>query len=152
MLRALLLRLKAENLPIYNHPWKRGEESMYMRKTALLSLILIFAFGAIWSGCSDNHEFVTQYDPNNNAGGGTINSEVTYYFPLYEGYKTVYRVTEGSSQYSVSYTVGQIVHKSNGDYLPWISYSPGRGADTGYFQVYSSELLYYEKIGLGPVH
>ena len=97
---------------------------MTTRKTALILTILVLTFGAIWVGCSDNQEFVTKYDPNNTNGGESISSEVTYYFPLYEGYKTVYRVTEGSTEYPESFTVGRVVYKTTGNYLPWISYSP----------------------------
>lgn len=121
---------------------------MTTRKTALLLTILIMVFGATWIGCSDSEEFVTKYDPTNTGDGGAISSEVTYYFPLYEGYKTVYRVIEGDTEYPESFTVGRVVYKTTGTYLPWISYSPGRGADTGYFQVNTSELFYFERIGV----
>ncbi len=114
------------------------------KTTLILTFLGLMAFS--WIGCSDG-TIVTYVD----SPGATGQAEpVELYFPLDEGYTTIYNVTYsiGNSE-QVTFTAGRTVSFQGINAVEWI----GRGAnsiDTGYFYPTGNALYYYDATNAQP--
>ncbi|MDH4156622.1 MAG: hypothetical protein OEW00_05040 [candidate division Zixibacteria bacterium] len=99
-----------------------------------------------WIGCSD--DTITTVSPPGSNDGTSANSEVLYYFPLNEGYQTIYDVvnSDGTKE-SETYTVGKEVSRGSATAMEWLSYTSSNGKDTGYFEATATALYYFEDLG-----
>ena len=98
-----------------------------------------------WIGCSD--DTITTVSPPASNDGTAANSEVLYYFPLNEGYQTIYDVVNADgTKESETYTVGKEVPRGSSTAIEWLSYTSANGKDTGYFQATATALYYFEDI------
>ncbi|MEA1979851.1 MAG: hypothetical protein U9N54_02615 [candidate division Zixibacteria bacterium] len=111
---------------------------MHLKKLLGLTLALAL-FGAILLiGCSDTIEIVSQ--PNDSFASG---SEALSWFPLAEGYQTVYNVKEADGDNKIiSFIAGKSIEFQSGTAIEWLSNDPVSGSDTGYFQ-YTNDAVYY---------
>ncbi len=111
---------------------------MHLKKLLGLTLAVVLAGAVLFIGCSDTIEIVSQ--PNDSF---TAESEALSWFPLTEGYQTVYSIKEadGDSK-TISFVVGKSVEFQFGTAIEWLSNDPVLGSDTGYFQ-YANDAIYY---------
>jgi hypothetical protein len=109
-------------------------------------IIVAAILSIFWVGCSDD---TTEIITSGGSTGLTVTG-VSEYFPLTQGYSTMYEVVgEGTSEV-VTYTVGIEVAFSGGTAREWISYRPSVGYDTGYFQATSRALYYFSTLTSDP--
>ena len=108
---------------------------MSRRTVATLTLGTLFVLGMLLAGCSSN---------SGTTSSGTIGGDVTYYFPVSEGYKTVYQVSTavGGSQ-TVSFEVGRQVPFGMSTAWQW-RVTTGDNTETSYLIVSDSSVVYYE--------
>jgi len=114
--------------------------------TSFAIALVVVLLGIFWIGCSDDTT-TTVSSPNS---GINSTSGIYYYFPLNEGYTTIYEVEENGITDWITYTVGEEVSFADGTATQWISYSPSNGFDTGYFRVTTNCLYYYERLTSNP--
>ena len=110
----------------------------YIGITVILAILIIAGL----TSCSDDSVTVPPTE-----GVTTTSNAVTTYFPLDEGYTSIYSVTssDGPSR-TVTFRVGREVETLDGTVIQWISYDPQTGLDTGYFQITSTAIFYRENI------
>ena len=98
------------------------------------------------TSCSDDSVTVA---PTDNVT--TTTSAVMTYFPLDEGYTSIYSIkgTDGISR-TVTFRVGDEISTLDGTVIEWISNDPKTGLDTGFFQVTSTAIYYRENITSAP--
>lgn len=108
-----------------------------------LSLILMIGLVS----CSDDTvEIVTSSGGVNNPS-----NSVTVYFPILENYTTVYEVTnQNSSSHLNRFKVGREVSFLDSKAWEWFSYDEQGRVDTGFLQVKSSSIDYYESANSDP--
>ncbi len=114
------------------------------RTTLAIAIIMILAVS--WIGCSDD-TIVSYIDtPTLNDQGAAV--EV--YFPLNEGYTTIYNVTylNGGSE-QVTFKASDKVRIDGIDAVIWVG-SSSNSLDTGYFYAASNTLYYYSSVGADP--
>ena len=108
----------------------------------IVAVILVM----FWGGCSDDTiTTVTSGGSNDLAVTG-----VTEYFPLSQGFSSMYEVENDGITEIVIYTIGKEVSFSGGTATEWISYQPSIGYDTGYFKASSTALYYYSDLTSSP--
>lgn len=125
-----------------------GKKRSYMlKKFAVTGLgLMTLVMGLFWVGCSDD-TIVT----NSLSGAASEVSPVTKYFPMAEGYTTVFDITWPDSRVeSKSFTIGNEVELAGINAVEWLSYSNSSGIDTGYFHATSTALYYYDDPGASP--
>ena len=98
------------------------------------------------TSCSDDSVTVAPID-----SATTNTSAATTYFPLDEGYTSIYSIkgTDGIS-HTVTFRVGDEIQTLDGSVIEWISNDPRTGLDTGFFQVTSTAIFYRESITSAP--
>ena len=108
---------------------------MSRRTVATLALGAIAVFGIFLVGCSDN---------SGTTSSGTTGGDVTYYFPVTEGYTTVYEVSsaEGGSK-TVSFEVGRQVPFGMSTAYEWYVTTNGN-TETSYLLVDDSSVVFHE--------
>lgn len=114
---------------------------MTTRRVASFVLITFVAVAFGWYGCSDNsNETIVSADSLSNAN----QSAVLDYFPLDEGYTTVFSVHQSNgAQTTATFKVGKAINYYGKDVIEWIGSENGR-VDTGYFQATETSLLFYD--------
>ena len=108
---------------------------MSRRTVATLALGAIAILCVSLVGCSDN---------SGTTSFGTTGGDVTYYFPVTEGYTTVYEVNnaDGSSQ-TVSFEIGRQVPFGLSTAYEWYV-TKGGNTETSYLLVDDSSVVFYE--------
>ena len=111
-----------------------------------LAIALTVLIIAGLTSCSDDTITVISND-----NGTTNTSAATTYFPLDEGYTSIYSVkgTDGSSR-MITFEVGDEIETLDGSLIEWLSRDPQAGLDTGYFQVTSTAVYYRENVTSSP--
>lgn len=108
----------------------------WSRKIAVAGLV--FSGMLMWAGCTDNNDIiVSSYDNTHSSG-------VESYYPLSEGYQTVYAVRDigGSNMTVVNRITGNDV--SQGYTLVRQTSLYGQTIDTGYFYVGGKAILFFD--------
>ena len=111
--------------------------------TVFLCSVILFG----WIGCSDDTitTYISSDDPlDQNLSGPTI------YFPLQEGYGTVYDITYSNGKKEIStFQVGKEVSFVGINAVKWYV-NNATGLDSSYFQVTNDAILFYESIYSKP--
>lgn len=120
---------------------------MAFRKVATFVVLSLVAVAFGWYGCSDNTiETIVSADDLNN----TSQSEVLNYFPLNEGYTTVFSIAQSNGSHTTaSFRVGKTVDFLGMEVVEWIGTQNGV-IDTGYFRVTENSLIYYDNYYTDP--
>ena len=119
---------------------------MHQRTNNCIFLITFICFLVLGAGCSDN-TIVTYVDGINEESV----SQVELYFPLNEGYTTVYTVSSnnGATEETVTFQASERVPIQGIEAVIWIGRSD-ISLDTGYFYAGSAALYYYDDINSVP--
>ncbi len=113
---------------------------MTLKKVLTMTATVIMFSLIFIIGCSDTVEIVTTPTTNNN-----LAYEALEWFPLDEGYTTVYKLTSNDgSDRIITYTVGKEIVINDMTVVEWLSNDNVLGADTGYFQ-YTNTAIYYRE-------
>jgi len=115
---------------------------MSLRKTCTFLLVIIVFLSFGWYGCSD--DTITTNITSDQLTNSSSNA--SYYFPLSEGYTTIYNITyaNGVTERN-TFVIGKKQKIQGVDVVEWIE-NPNIKPDTSYFRATSNELFYYENI------
>ncbi len=116
---------------------------MLMKKICFFVLTVLI-ISAVWTGCSRD-EFRGNLNSIGKADG------VALYFPLAEGYTTVYSVQYANGeQATVRYEAGREVSLGSGEAVEWRTYADGGNTGTSYFTASSDAVDHYSGNGSTP--
>ncbi len=110
---------------------------MKTKEQIIRTICLSLFIGIALTGCSDNDIIVSS------SGNNITNSPAEEFFPLNEGYSTIYEISyAGGSSELTSFKVGGEVPFNGSTAIEWFSYD-NYGTDTGFYQVFDSAIIYY---------
>lgn len=115
-------------------------------KKLVIIITTVCMLSIIGAGCSDN-TIVTYVDGISESS----DSQVESFFPMSQGYTTIYNVTYNNSGTSeiVTFRAGAKQQFQSSEVTPWFGYS-NSSIDTGYFYASSDALYYLSYLGDSP--
>jgi hypothetical protein len=109
---------------------------LWSQKLAIV--ILVFSAALMWAGCTDNNDVIVSSYENNQLSG------VESYYPLTQGYQTVYAVHDiGGFNRTVTNRITGTDTSMGYTLVRQTSHS-GQTVDTGFFYIGSGAILYFD--------
>ena len=115
------------------------------KRTLLFAILGVMAIlCAAMIGCSTN-------SATTGSSSSADVSDIAYYFPVAEGYKTVYEVEQaGGSVELVSFEVGKQVPFKLSTAYEWIITDESNNSDIGYLVIEDQDVYFYENVRATP--